>query len=119
MRGLAILKATSKQYAPALFYVANGEVGEVEESMRSTVGSKFYHGVEGTIGVNFVAYEGNGANIPNSVKCYLGDAVSLCRGKKLGGGGKEKYAGFAKNMGTVSDTDPTDTGDDLDDEIPF
>lgn len=111
MRGRVILTARSKQYAPVLSYVSEGKVVEVGEDMRAQVGSKFYSGVEGTIEVNLVAYPGNGSNIPNSVVAYLAEACSLCRGKKLGGGGSaDKFAAFAKNMGEVSDVDPT--GDD-------
>jgi hypothetical protein len=113
LRGQVILKAGSTQYAPQLFYVANGEVIEVQEDMRAQVGSKFYSGCEGTVGINLVAYEGNGDNIPHSVVAYLYDVVSLCRGKKVGGGGASKYAGFAKNMGTVSDKDVTEGADDI------
>jgi hypothetical protein len=118
LRGQVILKAGSTQYAPQLFYMSDGAIVEVEEGMRSQVGSKFYSGCEGTVGINLVAYPGNGDNIPDSVVAYLADVVSLCRGKKIGGGA-EKFSGFAKNVGVVSDQDPTaDIGDD-DDEIPY
>jgi ssDNA-binding protein len=118
MRGFVVLKAGSKEYTPQLFYVSNGEVIEIDDAMRTQAGSKFYSGCEGSIGVNFKAYEGNGKNIPNSVVAYLGDVVSLCRGPKLGGSGAAKYANFAKNVGEVSDKDPT-AGTETDDEIPF
>ena len=114
MRGQVILTARGKQYAPALSYVSNGVIVEVGEDMRAQVGSKFYSGVEGTIEIVLVAYDGNGKNIPNSVVAYLTEACSLCRGKKLGGSGSaNKFAAFAKNMGEVSDLDPTDDGGDI------
>lgn len=122
MRGYVILRSFSKQYAPSLFYVNGGNVVEVDDSIRTQVQSKFYSGVDASIEVNFVAYEGtktddNPNGVPNSVVAYLSSVCSLGTGKRVGGGGADRYSGFAKNVGTVSDEDPTE---DLDDEeIPM
>jgi hypothetical protein len=112
--GMVVLRAGSKLYAPALFYVAGGKVIEVDEAMRTQASSKFYSGVEASIEVNLVAWE---VDDNKSVVAYLSSVCSLCTGKKLGGAGPARYEGFARNVGTISDVDPSAGADD--DEIPF
>ena len=108
-RDMLLLKASSAaEYPPSLAYVAEGKGVDVEDNMRSQVAAKFYPGVWIGEEVNFKAYEGNGSNIPNSVVAYLSNVVSLGYGEKLGGGASSRHAGLIKNVGTVSDDDPTE-----------
>jgi hypothetical protein len=114
-RGLVVLKAASPQeYPPNLVLIENGQAVQVEEAMRSQVASKFYPGVEGSIEVNFKAYDGNGSNIPKTVVAYLRSVVSLNRGKNLGSSSAARFGAFAKNIGVVSQQDVTEG---LDEEV--
>ncbi len=112
-RGLVMFKASSSaEYPPALCYLTAGGVVDVED--RNLAASKFYSGVEVGMEVTLKAYPGNDSNIPNSVVAYLSTVCSLGRGEKLGGSAASRYATFAKNVGTVSDDDPTGGMDDED-----
>lgn len=112
-RGLVMFKASSStEYPPALCYLTAGGVVDVED--RNLAAGKFYSGVEVGMEVTLKAYPGNDSNIPNSVVAYLSTVCSLGRGEKLGGSAASRYATFAKNVGTVSDDDPTAGLDDED-----
>ena len=117
-RDFVILKASSSaEYPPSLAYVANGAGVDVEDGMRSQVAGKFYQGVNIGMEVTLKAYKGNDENIPNSVVAYLSNVVSLGFGEKLGGGASSRHAGLIKNVGTVSEDDPTEEDIDADIEL--
>ena len=116
-RGYVVLKATSQaDFAPGMFIIKDGEVVEIEDGMRKQSAAKFYPGVQCAVEVGFKAYNGNsdpddGPVIPNGVTAYLRSVCSTGQGKKLGNGGAARYSGFAKNVGTISDEDPTEGAD--------
>ncbi len=118
-RGQVMVKASSKNFPPLLSY-ANGDiVVDIPDESRQAAGGKFYSGVMALVEVNLVPYEGNGSNIPDCVKAYLTQVCSLNRGERMGGKtGSQTFGSAVRNLGAVSDVDPT-AGDDLDDEIPF
>ena len=117
-RGYIVFKASSAaEYPPSLAYMANGSGVDVEDSMRQQSAAKFYPGVWIGEEVTFKAYEGNDGNIPNSVVAYLSNVVSLGFGEKLGGGASSRHAGLIKNVGTISEDDPTDEDIEADIEI--
>lgn len=73
--------------------------------------NKVYGGCYGFAQVNFAAYEGNGANIPDCVTAYLNAFMRAGDGERIGGRtAKDVFAGV--EGGDVAETD-------LDDEIPF
>lgn len=118
-RGMILARASSKNFPPMLSYVSGGDIIEIPDEARATAGGKFYSGVEAVVEVNLVPYDGNGENIPDCVKAYLTKVCSLGRGERIGGRtSAQTFAGFARNLGQVSDQDPT-AENDLDDEIPF
>lgn len=118
-RGFVVLKANSgAEYPPSLFMVQAGGIVEIEEDMRTQNAGKFYPGVLCALEVTLRAYDGNGNTDPadgpviaNGVAAYIRSVCSTGRGKKLSGGGAERYAGFAKNVGEVSDENPEDDDD--------
>lgn len=76
--------------------------------------SQVYGGCYGFAEVNFVAWPGNGDNIPDSVKAYLNAAMKSRDGERIGG--RDAKLIFAGVMGRQTQEDPTEG---LDDEIPY
>ena len=115
-RGKVVLTARSK-YQPRMSVVENGRAIDLEGDAIVATGKRvFYTGVSVLAQVNFVAYDGVGAN-PDGVTAYLNMVCSLNKGKKLTSGGASAAEVFKGYIGTTSDENPL--GDDLDDEIPF
>jgi Protein of unknown function (DUF2815) len=116
-RGMVLARASSKNFPPMLSYLNGHDIIDIPDEARAASGGKFYSGVEALVEINLVPYDGNGDNIPDCVKAYLTKVCSLGRGDRIGGASSaQTFAGFARNIGSVSDEDPTG---DLDDEIPF
>ena len=113
-RGTIIARASSKNFAPMLSYLAGDDIIDIPDEARAGAGGKFYSGVEALVEVNLVPYEGNGSNIPDCVKAYLTKVCSLGRGDRIGGASSaQAFAGFARNLGAVSDENPIDEDDEL------
>ena len=76
---------------------------------------RVYGGCYGYAELNFVAWDGNGDNIPDCVTVYLNMIMKSRDGERLGGGRYPKEV-FSGVIGKDSQEDPT-AG--LDDELPF
>ena len=113
-RGKVIIAARSK-YEPKLSGIQAGKVVDYEGDARKLHEKDFFFGAECLAQINFVAYDGVGAN-PDGVTAYLNMVFVTGKGTKIAGGASaaEAFKGYA---GTVSNEDVT--GDTLDDEIPF
>lgn len=107
-RGQVIFKASSAaEYPPSLAYVTGGKGVDVADDMRAQSAGKFYPGVDIGMEVTLKAYPGNDSNIPNSVVAYLSNVVALGTGENLGGGASSRHSGLIRNLGVVSDDNPT------------
>jgi hypothetical protein len=104
--GMVVLKAASK-FQP-------GVVGPNKQEIMDT--KQIYSGCYGYAEINFVAYDGVGAN-PDGVTAYLNFVMKAKDGDKLVG--RSAADAFAGIEGSVSSEDPTAGQEDLDDEIPF
>ncbi len=101
-------------YGPALKVVKGGKIIsiETEEQRKGLAKEAFYGGVEGFLEVSITATQSGGDNF---ITAYVNHALSLCKGKRIGGerAAPEAWSGYVGQHSTV---DPTK---DLDDEIPF
>jgi hypothetical protein len=118
--GHAVLNASSgTDYPPRLSILENGKVVTVERDSAkfADVKSKFYHGCFVAPQLAFVAYDGNGSNIPDSVKAYLQMVLRVKDGPRIGGGdATEVFKGYVGQV--TPDFDPT-AGVSPNDGIPF
>lgn len=115
-KGKVIIACRSK-YEPRLAVIENGRITDLEGPARLAAKGKFFFGCEVLAQVNFVPYDGVGAN-PDGVTCYLNMVVSLNKGTRLSGGASaaETFRGY---VGHTSAEDPTGGEQIADDDIPM
>ncbi len=114
--GKVIIAGRSK-YEPRLALLEGGKLIDLDGPARAAAKQKFFFGCEILAQVNFVAYDGVGAN-PDGITCYLNMVVSLNKGTRLSGGASaaETFRGY---VGHTSAEDPTGGEQIADDDIPF
>lgn len=108
-----IIIAGRSKYEPKLAGIENGKVVDYIDAARAAAKNKFYFGVHVLAQLNFVAYDGVGAN-PDGVTAYLNMVLTLNKGERLTAGtsAAETFRGY---VGQASAEDPTGASDD----IPF
>lgn len=95
-RGKLVITARSK-HEPKLAEIAGGRLVELEGLQRTAAKSKFYSGVFVGAEFAFVAYDGVGDDNKDGVTAYLNSVVTLNKGERVMGGGRdlaEVYTGF-------------------------
>lgn len=116
MRGKSILFASSEKYRPTLAYIEGGKAVAVSEELRSTC-QRFFSGSRGSLTITLAAWPPSPMTPNGSIKAYLNSVCASAGGTRLTGDAATRYDTFAKNVGTVSDVDPTDEDIEADIEI--
>lgn len=115
-RGNVVMPARSI-FEPRLSGVENGVVTDYEDDdARKLAEKKFYPGVLVLFQVHFKAYDGVGKN-PDGVTAYLNMVFTTNKGKRVQGGAPSAAETFKGYAGTMTNENPTTSGED--DEIPF
>lgn len=110
MAGNLLVTARTKN-RPALAYIENGQIIDVNDATLSIAKSKIYPGCYVVAKINFATYEGQrdeetGFGNPDGVNAYLDMVMKVKDGERIGGGPSASVV-FKDYIGTMTAEDPT------------
>lgn len=117
-RGKMLVKASSK-YQPQLSAIVEKKLAEftTEESI-AQAGKYFYSGAQLVPSVGLHWYKGDEGK-PDGVSLYFNGVLFAKHGPRLGGRQANAAEAFKGYIGTITDEDPTDNGNQIEDGEEF